>query len=259
MQPGYPDLPARTPLPALIDIKEDKAKPYSDGCHQQKGSAEVLVCEYGTLSGFTYTVALVGGSKSAHWLPSLESFARAEGIRILSITKSGCRLSLEKVSAKDCVEWNLAVGDKLSEYSPDLVVTLADTADPEVDRVPLGFLEQFSELRDRGFPILAIRDSPHFPWDVPECLSTAVAKGNGCDAERGDVLSPTSNWGKLDDPPTYVDYVDYSGFFCKEVNCPAVIGNIVVYIDQSHMSATFSESLGPIVREDVMRVLRRNG
>ena len=35
----------------------------------------------------------------------------------------------------------------------------------------------------------------------------------------------------------------------------SIIGNIIVYIDGSHMSSTYSKSMGPIIKEDVMKVL----
>lgn len=257
MQPDHPDVPQLDPIPALVDVKEDKAEPYFDGCHQRPGSAEVLICEYGQVEDYTYTVAVVGGSKATHWLPSLQSFAAEERIRVLNVSKSGCRLSLEEGRAADCTEWNESVTEELVAQSPDLVVALADTSDTGVDVIPQGFLDQFARIRARGMAILAIRDSPNMPQDVPECLSAKGVRSGACGAELSAALRAPSSWERLESPLAGVDYVDYSDYFCDETTCPAVIGNVVVYLDKNHMTATFSRSLGPILRDDVMGILER--
>lgn len=257
MRDGHPAIPELEPIPALADVKEDKAQPYFDGCHQRPGSAEVIICEYGDIEDYEHTVAVVGGSKAAHWLPSLESFATEERIRVLNVSKSGCRLSLEGGRDADCTEWNENVVEELVKESPDLVVALADTSDTGEDVVPQGFLDQFARLRVHDVPVLAIRDTPSMPEDVPECLSARGVRSGACDAERGSVLRSPSSWERLETAPPGVEYVDYSNYFCDEGTCPAVIGNIVVYLDENHMSATFSRSVGPLIREDVMRILDR--
>ena len=258
MQDGYPAPPELEPIPSLADVKDDKAQPYIDGCHQRQGSSEVLICEYGQLDDYLYTVAIVGGSKAAHWLPSLRSFAVEERIRVLNVSKSGCLLSLGEARDADCTEWNDNVVDEVSAESPDLLVALADSSYPGVDVVPPGFLEQFALIRERNVPILAIRDTPTMPQDVPECLNAARHQNGECDADRDAALRSPSSWERLESPPMGVEYVDYSDFFCNEDSCPAVIGNVVVYIDSNHMSATFSKSFGPIIRDDVMRILEGN-
>ncbi len=257
MQESYPEIPALDPIPALPDLKEDKAKPYFDGCHQRHGETEVLICEYGQTEDFEYTVALVGGSKATHWLPSLEAFAAEENIRILNVTKSGCRLSLQKGPTPDCTQWNEDVVAEVARTSPDLAIVLADTSDAEVSAVPQGFLLQFADLHDRGVPILAVRDTPTMKTDVPECLSGRNVVETDCGSSREFALSSPPHWERLADPPEYVNYVDYSKYLCTDDFCPAVIGNIVAYIDADHMSATFSRSMGPIIRQDVMQILER--
>ncbi len=257
MQAGYPDVTKLTPIPSLADIKEDKAKPYSDGCHQKAGVAEVLICEYGQVQDYEYTVALVGGSKATHWLPSLEAFAEDEHIRVLNVTKSGCRLSTEEGRAEDCMQWNRDVVDEVAQASPDLVIVLADTADAGVDDVPRGILEQFAKLNARDLPILALRDTPTMPEDIPECLDAAGLQSGACDASREAVLRSPSSWDSLQQPPEYVDYVDYTDHVCGPEYCSAVIGNVIAYIDVNHLSATFSASFGPIIQQDVMKILER--
>src|SRR5699024_334654 len=62
-------------------------------------------------------------------------------------------------------------------------------------------------------------------------------------------------WERLENPPSNVHYADYTDYICGEEECPVVIGNVVVYLDKSHMTATFKETFGAIIRKDIMQIL----
>lgn len=242
------------PIPALENAKDDRADAYADGCQISPGDSEVKICEYGNTDDYDYTIALVGGSKSTHWLPSLQELG--DNYRILNVTKSGCRFSLDNNEsiADDCYEWNTKVVDELAEYNPDVVVALADVARPAYEEVPEGFIEQFEKLNNYDIPILAIRDTPYFSKDVVECLSQGNGI-NGCSIEKSKTISPTPAWEKLSNPPENVMYVDYTDYICDEDKCPPVVGNVVAYLDKSHMTATFNKTFAPIIRKDLEKIL----
>lgn len=248
------DFQEKEPIPDLAAVKNDKAEPYEDGCHIGPGKTEVKICEYAETENYDYTVALVGGSKSTHWLPSLKSFAEEESIRILNVTKSGCRFSLEEGEAEDCNEWNENIVDELMKENPDLIVTLADNA-RKPSEVPTGFLEQFEKVSAYDVPILAIRDTPYFNVDIAECLSKNGTDTDNCGVDRQETYPEPSAWERLENPPSNVHYTDYTEYICNEEKCPPVIGNVVAYLDTSHMTATFNRTLGPIVHKDVMEIL----
>lgn len=242
------------PIPALENAKDDRADAYADGCQISPGDSEVKICEYGNTDDYDYTIALVGGSKSTHWLPSLQELG--DNFRILNVTKSGCRFSLDNSEsiADDCYEWNTKVVDELAEYNPDAVVTLADVARPAYEEVPEGFIEQYEKLNNYDIPILAIRDTPYFSKDVVECLSQENGI-NDCSIEKSKTISPTPAWEKLSNPPENVTYVDYTDYICTEDTCPPVVGNVVAYLDKSHMTATFNKTFAPIIRKDLEKIL----
>src|SRR5699024_6091018 len=76
-----------------------------------------------------------------------------------------------------------------------------------------------------------------------------------CSVDKSETYPEPSAWEKLENPPSNVYYADYTDYLCGEEECPVVIGNVVAYLDKSHMTATFSETFGPIVRKDVMEKL----
>lgn len=251
----YSNPPAVEPIPSLSGISNDRAKPYGDGCHVSPGDSEVTVCEYGDTENYNHTVALVGGSKSTHWLPSLETFAQEENIKILNMTKSGCRFTTSANVVEDCYEWNEDIVQTIVEENVDLVVTLVDVNTQEDEVIPEGFLEQFEKLNNNNIPVLGLRDTPHFDKNIPECLNDNEMNIEECGAEKAQMYDEPSGWERLENPPNNVHYRDYTNFICPDGFCAPIVGNVIVYIDHNHLSVTFTETMGPIIRGDVLDIL----
>ena len=241
-------------IPTALQARNDIPKVYEDGCHQNQGNAEVIECEYGVTSNETYTIALVGGSHSAHWLPALEKIAEKENIKILSYTKSACRFTTQEME-DDCLQWNENLVEILIHNKPDLVFTTADVGGGK--EVPKGFIEQWEKLNIHDIKILAIRDNPWFRFDVPTCVEENGRDSAECYVEREQALSSPSAWDNLNSPPENVHYIDLSDFFCEEDLCKPVIGNVLVYRDSHHITVTYSESLAPILYEELMPIIEK--
>lgn len=250
--PSVEDVPV---LPLPIQARNDLPKVYEDKCHQKSGKSEVIECEYGVSDHAKYTIALVGGSHSAHWLPALEAISELESIKIITYTKSGCRFTSSEEELEDCQEWNNKVIDVLMAKKPDLVFTTADVAgQPEV---PEGFVKQWEKLNKAGIEVFAVRDNPRFGFDVASCVEEKGANSRDCSVEREKVLPAESAWSKLENPPENVHYVDLSDYFCEKNYCKAVIGNVLVYRDSGHITATYSRTMAPILRDELMPLLKR--
>jgi len=50
--------------------------------------------------------------------------------------------------------------------------------------------------------------------------------------------------------------VDLTQYFCKDEECPSVIGSVIVYRDQGHLGGTYSRTLGPYLGEEIDALLR---
>lgn len=251
------DIPERPYIPYDTDIYSDRALPFWDGCHIGVPETEVVTCDYGETKKPLYKVALVGGSHSSHWHPALDTFIEDERIQLINMTKSGCRFSTKIYdNYTACNEWNAKIIDKIVESSVDLVVTMADVAQHNSSKVPKGYIEQFLALESHGIPVFAIRDTPFFDREIPACLAEFGRHADECSVEREKTLPSVSNWDELAEKPSNVYYYDYSDYICEPDVCRPVIGNIVGYVDSNHMTKTFNETLGPLVREDMMALLR---
>lgn len=248
-------LEEKEPVPYLSKVLDDKTPAYE--CQVNAQSSEIRVCDYGKEQNYDYTVAVVGGSKSTHWLSPLEPIAEEENLRLINITKSGCRFTAETENyTEQCIEWNKKVIDEIINEDVDLVVTLADIAYSDLYDVPDGFIEQFKKLEEVNINILALRDTPYFKGSVPECIDRHGRDSIECKIVKDDVYNSPSAWDRLDSKPANVWYADYSDYFCGPEYCDPVVGNVIGYFDHDHMTETFSKTFTPLLYRDVMDALK---
>jgi len=238
-----PDLPYR---PGPLSVRDDRAGELYPGCHQNQQDSEPIVCEIGP-GGTGPTIAVVGGSRAQHWLPTLEVLAEQHGWRILAITKSGCLFTLAE-QYESCMEWNRRVFGELLRLRPDAVFTTGTRVSRDGENLPTGYLERWRALEAAGIPVLAVRDVPRPLVDVPDCVEVHGPTSPRCG-------SPAAQFG-LDDPPPLarrtdvprsVTLIDLTPLLCPDAYCPPVIGNVLVYHDNSHLTATYARTLAPFL------------
>jgi len=110
-----------------------------------------------------------------------------------------------------------------------------------------------SELRQRAANVLVLGDTPDPPSDVPVCLSAHVDDARACTFSRASAADPgltrqeqretQTNGGAF--APTF-DWI------CPRQRCPVVVGDLLVYRDDSHLTTPFSlwlaDRLEPLLR-----------
>lgn len=52
--------------------------------------------------------------------------------------------------------------------------------------------------------------------------------------------------------------LDLTEYFILDEKFQPIIGNIVVYRDNRHLTNTISKSFGPILKEEVLKILKEN-
>jgi peptidoglycan/LPS O-acetylase OafA/YrhL len=245
-------VPAGVPVyPGMLAVSEDWPSIYDDGCYRPDADWQRQRCIYGDPKGST-TIALVGGSHAAHWMPALDLAAREKGWRVVIYTKNLC-LFTEPVPGEPeqdrwCREWNDATVRILLEDLPDLVITTSTRGSGEQERVPEGYLRRWEKLHAAGIQVVALRDTPWMKFWVPECLDL---KGNDpakCSQPRSVVLAASDPADAVRSRVPYVHFVDMSEYFCDASRCPPVIGNVIVYRDDSHITAAYSRTLAPMLK-----------
>ncbi len=258
MKPGVPLLP--TPAAA----KKDNPRVYLEKCHQGPKTSKVIQCSYGKVEGATRTIALVGGSHSAHWFPALEALAHEYGWRLVNITKSACPFEINSAYTAECREWNEHVIEELVKWKPDAVFTTStrarrvnpatDALEGEREYVPEGYLAQWARLAEKGMNVIAIRDNPLMRVNVPDCVEMGKMDITPCIAPRKVLMEEVDPAIRLKNKPANVAFIDLTDRFCDQSKCYPVSGNVLIYKDTNHITATFSRSLAGTLGERMKQV-----
>ncbi|WP_262365778.1 acyltransferase family protein [Gordonia sp. OPL2] len=214
----------------------------------------------------TRTVALVGGSHAEYWITALDDIGKRRGFKVTTYLKVGCALTTSHVfiwfgqKYYQCNDWSKRVMDRLAVDKPDVVFT--NSTRPEEgpgargDYVPKDYTDTFGQFRDRGQRVIAVRDNPwaHGKLKPPECLAEG-RKPQVCGVSRDLALAPTDPAAAIAPQFPNMNFLDYSDAMCGPTYCPAVVGNILVWHDYHHLSATFVRSLIPAVEADLAKSL----
>src|SRR6185437_1815911 len=130
------------------------------------------------------SLALIGDSHAGQWFPALDAVAHKRGWRLTVYTKPSCAfvpiMLGKKRPYEECYRWGQDLLEQLNATRPDLVIVShsfrevaygsSNKAD-SVRRIALALRELWAALGKRGMQVVAIRDTPTMPFNVPECLS----------------------------------------------------------------------------------------
>ncbi|WP_345556097.1 acyltransferase family protein, partial [Streptomonospora halophila] len=248
--------------PSPVAAGDDLPEVYRDDCQAAKDETTLAPCVYGPGDADT-AVAVVGDSHATHWVPALRSIARERDWRVHVYTKASCgftsaRLELPGADRaySECERYNRAVLDELTgDLRPDLVFTSSsalatkDGASSEArDRagIAAGMIRLWEPLDEAGIDIVVIRDTPATRPRPSECVSRYPTEPERCGRARDEAFA-------AEDPQLIaaretearVTVADLSDAFCTGGICPPVIGNVLVYRDSHHITATYSRLLAP--------------
>jgi peptidoglycan/LPS O-acetylase OafA/YrhL len=250
-----PQLPMR---PTVLEAQNDLPESTNDGCISDFDNIGVVNCTYGDLSA-TRTIALAGGSHAEHWITALDALGKMHHFKVVTYLKMGCPLTTEEEPLvmgdnrpyPNCRKWNERVMAKLISDHPSFVFTTSTrpwNIKPG-DVMPSTYIGIWQTLSDNNIPILAMRDTPWLvrneqPFFPTDCL----AKGGdavSCGIRRSEVLSDRNQ--TLDFPAVFplMRVLDLSDAVCRADVCRAVEGNVLIYHDSHHISATYMRTLIP--------------
>ena len=257
-QPGYDFRRERidTITPPLAQAKNDVASAYSENCFQNVTERRVKVCSYGPPDA-ELEIAVVGDSHAVHWLPAFQALAQRRRVRILGIAKNACALSLTPVRHGDrgrtyteCTSWSKAVIAWLADHDPDVVLIAqsprySEGAGSQADRerVAAGMADAWRKISANGLRVLAIAPTPWLPSknQPSDCLAVARDWVKECSFAAADVLLPNAIATAA--ATTGTPLIDVNDAFCIDGTCPPIVGGVLIYRDNQHVTATYARSL----------------
>ncbi|MFD6445129.1 acyltransferase family protein [Promicromonospora sp. NPDC060204] len=228
-------------------------------CIQEHGNGpgfdEVRVCTLHDPAHPVRTVLVAGGSHTYQWAPALTELGEQNGWRVLLAGKGQCRVRLDAVPTDDCARWSANLLAEAVELDPDAVfVTGTHTYEDAPEVVLPAEVAAWQQLDAAGIPVVTIRDNPRFEWSPPNCVSSHGRDAARCVLDRSEVFADRNPVPAYPGMPASAAHVDLSDLICEPESCPPVIGNVLVYRDGSHLSATYvgtlTSALGDAVRRE---------
>lgn len=193
--------------------------------------------------------------------------------------------------SQQCRDWNEDVLDLAEKIQPDAVITVGtetipadmtmrsesgDGTDadgketPELsytgsrgsrEHVLEGVERSIERLERAGIPVILIRDNPRFTENAYVCaeqfadLDPVTGSDRSCTIPRIEAYLTTNPADALASDTTAV--VDLSDLYCPGDECPAVIGNTFVYIDDNHLSLVYGLTLATMLEPHLTAALEQ--
>ena len=261
-------------VPAISKAGKDKAISYANGCHSAPFDPAIHPCEYGRSTG-ARTVVLYGDSHAVQWLPPLIKWATVHDWRVVSISKSACtavqvrfRDSRFPGSYATCSAWRAAAEAWISANPPELIIisgsrgyTVLDDEGGSVssaqryDRWQHG-LEQVID----GFPdsarVMVLADTPRPRVLVPTCLKAHMRRISACVTTRAAALNEHHDAAeRAAAQASGATFVSLDRKVCSYDPCPVIVDELLLWRDQTHLTATFARTLWPTLGARIRKVL----
>ncbi|MFD7024955.1 acyltransferase family protein, partial [Promicromonospora sukumoe] len=241
------DLPVQ-PAPAVAAM--DRPDVDGDGCIEGSshtaGSDAPLMCVLNDEADPEQVVVMVGDSHTIQWTPAMTEIGQQENWQVLLLARRGCRLAASDEPTNPdnmCWAWRANALDALEQMRPDAVMVIGSRTSPTEPGDVVGAPEvlAWQRLAEAGIRVVTLRDNPRFGFDVPACVEEAPAAG--CSRPRGEVFSAVNPVREAPGVPESAVHLDLTRYICGQRRCEGVVGNVLIYRDDNHMTATYATTL----------------
>jgi peptidoglycan/LPS O-acetylase OafA/YrhL len=229
-------------------------------------------CVFGDPNG-TVTIALIGDSHAVQWFPGLERAAIDNHWKLIALAKRACPTANVSVMLgttnpyRACDVWRQGALARLAASDAQLVIitswrkgykgnaggspfTISDAQWRQ------GLTESVTTLTSAGKQVLLLGDTPQARTHMNECMASHPTSMTRCVLDHDTAVDTNQN--RLEDALAAqlgAHHYDTSAWFCANGRCPAVVGNMAVYLDTNHINNTYSVALAPYMTLLVKAVL----
>jgi hypothetical protein len=263
----------RNLMPGIEQAAGDVPQTYADHCNiDYVHTVADNPCAYGDPNG-TDTIVLLGDSHGAHWFPAVDAIAKQHHWKLLMRTKSACQApsvlvynDVLKRQYDECVTWRNQVLDEIARIKPLMVIMssnggdsggLVDEHNHKIDQGPdrdqlwvNAWLATFHKIeKSSRTKMVMIQDTPWPGTSAPECVAAHSTELNVCRIALAKAIVEPGRRELVGRAAVAegVTVVDPTPWFCTAMSCPMVVGNILVWHDNSHMSTAYSAMLAPLL------------
>ena len=248
-------------LPTAEDLASQRATIYDQGCVQKLGNGpgldEIKVCEDPNKPDDpTATVVISGGSHSLHWYEAIQTLAKEYQWELLVVNKDACVfMTSSDPGSASCNRWNDNYIDWLNTRDVDVVIangTRIFAESPE--KIQGGAQQRWEQITETGAELVLMRGTPRPNDRVDDCLA-----GGGTPKDCGTTTEQIAATSPLEqiDMPDGTHHIDLLESVCPEGMttasnlCPAVVGNVVVWYDGSHLTNQYVATMTPLIEAEL--------
>ncbi len=223
-------------------------------------------CQVGDTKHPQHHVAIFGNSHMGEWLPTFKELGRNRHWQVDTYLIGACATILRPVGVapgtettpEECVQILQDEITLMAQGGYDLIVVSAFTQGAPVSAP--NFDTTVAALAATGVPVVVIRSTPT-PLEgeeVADCVARHLDDSTECDGQAAAWILPDpldEEVRALADPR--VQAVDMNEYFCPDgTTCPSVIGGVIVYRDNVHMTATYARTLAPMLAAHLVPIVR---
>ncbi len=250
--------------PSLADAAGDVPVPEDDGCLDGFTDAAVHHCVFGDTTA-SRSIVLFGDSHALQWFPAIDALANQQQDALVVMGKATCPPIDIPIYSPDlgrpyteCDEFRAAALERMTALQPAVVILgfSREYGIPD-DHVVVdgpawisGLTEMITTIeRDTGAKVVLMGDDPYPQQSVPDCLSQHLSDTAACPIPKH---YPYYNPSGIPQEQTVAastgaGYVDTDRWFCGVSSCAVVVGNLLVYRDDNHITASYAEWLTPAI------------
>ena len=253
----------------LLELNEDRVQ-FDERCTAEPDETSHDICPAGDVDAQT-TIALFGDSHLNMWSPGFDKAAAAAGVRIVPFIKFGCtpidieilRVDVDR-SYTECADWRAWTLDQIEELAPDAVVVGTHThfqalaADGSVVEGPPrdelwreGVRRTAEALTARAAQVRFLGDLNYLDTAPADCLSRRDATISDCTFPISRTVRTMDELAEEAVRGTGAEVVPLGDVLCWDGRCPLVAGDLSVYRDVQHVSASWAEFAVPALWEDL--------
>lgn len=265
-----PELEPEDPvfIPELIRARNSYPDIYTRKCHVPRLEVDPIACEFLPPKGTSerdFTVMLVGDSHAGHWVPAIQTIAAERGWTLITHTKSSCAYLAAPLNGyPECTVWNEAVQRDMIMRKPDLVFTSMVTnhaaagavGQPDnQERLARGLIGGLMPLLDMGTPVILMHGTPRMGVSITQCLAENEGNPAACSVSREKAMGHGGAVSIAAALEPRLSLVDLTDALCGPELCAPIVGNVVVYRDQHHITTAYMATLKPYLEAEIDAIL----
>jgi peptidoglycan/LPS O-acetylase OafA/YrhL len=231
-----------------------------------------VYCTFGQKRHPKQVIAVIGNSHAWRLIPALSLYAKQHHWEIIEISRINCLGLITtptgvKGASPSCLQWSSNVEKHLlgmrrltgvifPSYVQWETFTTGNNPTPsQVAATRRQIVAMWGKYRDHGVRVFVVQDVPGMrPTKDPECIQNSRASYDPCAVPRHGLIRPTITTKLSKQRPSLGTYVPFDQYFCDATKCHGLIGGVVVYFDQQHITTTYARSLaeylGSRIRKD---------